>query len=68
MNQAPFEVKGFRLFDRVTYDGRVMFVVARRMSGRFAIRDINYENQVELNYKKLKLDRCKRNMVQILTK
>ena len=68
MNQAPFEVKGFRLFDRVFYDGRVMFVTARRISGRFAIRDINYGNQVELSYKKLKLDRCKRNMIQVLTK
>ena len=68
MNQAPFEVKGFRLFDRVYYDGRVMFVTGRRMSGQFVIRDINYENQVELNYKKIKLDRCKRNMIQVLPK
>lgn len=68
MNQAPFEVKGFRLFDRVTYDGRVMFVTGRRMSGYFVIRDINYESQVELSYRKLNLNRCKRNMIQVLTK
>lgn len=68
MNQAPFEVKGFRLFDRVIYDERVMFVVGRRISGRFVIRDINYKNKVELNYKKLRLNRFKRNMIQVLTK
>ena len=68
LNQAPFEVKGFRLFDRVFYDGRVMFVTGRRMSGWFVIRDINYDNKVELSYKKLNLNRCKRDMVQMLTK
>lgn len=68
MNQAPFEVKGFRLFDRVFYDGRVMFVTNRRSSGYFAIRDINYKNKIELSYKKLNLDRCKRNMIQLLIK
>lgn len=68
MNQAPFEVKGFRLFDRVFYDGKIMFVTGRRSSGYFAIRDINYKNQIELNYKKLNLNRCKRNMIQLLIK
>ena len=68
MNQAPFEVKGFRLFDRVFYDGKIMFVVGRRSSGRFIIRDINYRNQIELSYKKLNLNRCKRNMIQLLIK
>ena len=68
MNQAPFEVKGFRLFDRVFYDGKIMFVTGRRSSGRFVIRDINYKNQIELSYKKLNLNRCKRNMIQLLIK
>lgn len=68
MNQAPFEVKGFRLFDRVFYDKKIMFVTGRRFSGRFVIRDINYKNQIELSYKKLNLNRCKRNMIQLLTK
>lgn len=68
MNQSPFEVKGFRLFDRIIYDGKIMFVTSRRTSGQFVIRDINYENKVELNHKKLKLNRCKRNMIQIIIK
>lgn len=68
MNQAPFEVKGFRLFDRVFYDGKTMFVTGRRTFGYFIIRDINYKNQIQLNYKKLNLNRCKRNMIQLLMK
>lgn len=68
MNQAPFEVKGFRLFDKVFYDKKIMFVTGRRSSGCFVIRDINYENQIELSYKKLNLNRCKRNMIQLLIK
>lgn len=68
MNQAPFEVNGFRLFDRVFYNGKIMFVTNRRSSGYFAIRDINYKNQIELSYKKLNLNRCKRNMIQLLIK
>ena len=68
MNQSPFEIKGFRLFDRVLYDGKIMFVTGRRSSGYFVIRDINYNNQIELSYKKLNLNRCKRNMIQLLIK
>lgn len=68
MNQAPFEVKGFRLFDRVFYNGKIMFITSRRSSGYFAIRDIDYKNQIQLSYKKLDLNRCKRNMIQLLIK
>lgn len=65
-NQADFEVKGFRLFDRVKYNGKTMFVTSRRASGCFVIRDINYGNKEELSCKKLIPDRCKRNMIQLL--
>lgn len=68
INQAPFEVKGFRLFDRVIYNNRIMFVTSRRISGYFIIYDINYENKIELSYKKLSLNRCKRNMIKMLLK
>lgn len=67
-NQASFEVNGFRLFDRVKYDGKFMFVAGRRINGCFVIRDINYENKLEVSYKKLILSRIKRNMIQLLTK
>lgn len=67
-NQSPFEVFGFRLFDRVLFDGKIYFIYARRLSGSFRIRTINYEDERNITYKKLKLARCKRFMIQIETK
>lgn len=43
-NQAPFEVFGFRLFDKVLYNNEIFFVYGRRKSGNFNIRDFNGEN------------------------
>ncbi len=40
-NQAPYEVLGFRLFDKVLYEGKEYFIFGRRVSGRFDIRDLN---------------------------
>lgn len=37
-NQAPREVKGFRLFDRVMFNGQECFVFGRRTSGYFDLR------------------------------
>lgn len=37
-NQAPYLVKGFRLFDKVRYKGTECFVFGRRSSGSFDIR------------------------------
>lgn len=37
-NQAAKEVKGFRLFDRVEYNGQECFVFGRRTSGYFDLR------------------------------
>lgn len=42
-NQAPYEVKGFRLFDRVRYECKEYFVFGRRTSGFFDIRDLSGE-------------------------
>lgn len=41
LNQAPFLVKGFRLFDKVIYNGQECFVFGRRQRGNFNIRLIN---------------------------
>ena len=41
LNQAPYLVKGFRLFDKVRYNGTECFVFARRSSGSFDIRLID---------------------------
>lgn len=53
MNQAPFKVFGFRLFDKVEFQGNEYFICARRLSGYFNIRDINSENKKDVTYKKL---------------
>ena len=55
LNQAPYLVKGFRLFDKVEYKGTECFITGRRSNGSFAIKDI--EGNVLSNgvsYKKLR--------------
>lgn len=53
-NQAPFEVFGFRLFDKVKYQNKIYFIYARRVRGSFNIRDINGESKKDISYKKLR--------------
>ena len=54
-NQAPYEMFGFRLFDRVKYLGKEYFVFGKRASGFFDIRDLqgNKVNKGSISYKKL---------------
>lgn len=53
-NQAPYLVKGFRLFDKVLYDGLECFIFARRMSGSFDIRKFDGTRvKASISYKKL---------------
>lgn len=52
-NQAPFEVFGFRLFDKVLYNNEINFIYGRRKSGNFNIRDFNGENPKDVSYKSL---------------
>lgn len=59
-NQAPFEVFGFRLFDKVLYNNEIYFIYGRRKSGCFDIRDFDGKNSKNVTYKKLKLIRGKR--------
>ena len=56
-NQAPYEVKGFRLFDKVCYDNMEYFIFGRRASGFFDIRTLDGEkvNKGSISYKKLTL-------------
>lgn len=56
LNQAPYEVLGFRLFDKVKYNGQVGFIFGRRSSGYFDIRKLDGTViHRSLSYKKLKL-------------
>ena len=41
LNQAPYLVKGFRLFDKVRYNGAECFIYGRRATGSFDIRLID---------------------------
>jgi len=56
-NQAAYLVKGFRLFDQITYNGASYFIFGRRNSGFFDIRDLNGEkvNKGSVSCKKIKL-------------
>lgn len=60
MNQSPFEVFGFRLFDKVLYNNKIMFIYGRRKTGSFNIRDIEGNNPKDASYRKIKLCRGKR--------
>ena len=40
-NQAPYIVKGFRLWDKVLYNGQECFISGRRTSGYFALRKLD---------------------------
>ena len=56
-NQAPFIVKGFRLFDRVKYQRRLYYIFGRRSSGAFDIRKKKKKkvNKGSINCKYLRL-------------
>ena len=55
LNQAPYMVKGFRLFDKVKYDGKYYFIFGRRSSGYFDIRNLQGEkvNKGSISCKKI---------------
>ena len=65
LNQAQFEVKGFRLFDKVRYQSKEYFVFGRRNSGFFDIRTLSGEkvNKGSVNCNKLKLIGFRKNML-----
>jgi N6-L-threonylcarbamoyladenine synthase len=65
LNQAQFEVKGFRLFDKVRYQSREYFVFGRRNSGFFDIRTLEGEkiNKGSINCNKLELTGFRKNML-----
>ena len=54
-NQAGYLVKGFRLFDKVAYEGREYFIFGRRQSGFFDLRDLSgcKVNKGSLIYRKI---------------
>ena len=55
-HQTPYEIKGFRLYDKVLYRGKTAFIFGRRSSGYFDIRTLDGERiSASVSYKKLRL-------------
>ncbi len=55
-NQAPYEVKGFRLFDKVKACGEEGFIFGRRSSGYFDVRKLDGTRvSAGISHKKLSL-------------
>ena len=64
LNQAPFIVKGFRLFDKVKYKNIECFIFARRVSGQFDIRLLDGTRiSASISCKKLRLISCRKNIL-----
>ena len=65
LNQAPKYVKGFQLFDKVKYNGKLYYIFARRSSGYFDIRTLNGDkiNSGSVSYKKLRLVETSRSVL-----
>lgn len=57
LNQAPFLVKGFRLFDLVEYQKELYYIFGRRDSGFFDIRKLDGTkvNKGSISCKKIRL-------------
>ena len=55
-NQAPYLVKGFRLFDKVLYKGQECFIFGRRSTGRMDLRLLDGTHiNPSVGFRKLKL-------------
>lgn len=55
-NQASKEVKGFRLFDKVMFEGKECFIFGRRSTGYFDLRTLDGAKvHASASYKKLRL-------------
>ena len=56
LNQTPFLVKGFRLFDKVKCKGRIGFIFGRRFFGYFDVRTLDgVRLSAGVSFKKLML-------------
>jgi len=66
-NQAPYLVKGFRLFDKVLYNGTECFIFGRRTRGTFNVRKIDGAVvHTDVGYGKLKFLEISRSFLSTL--
>lgn len=54
-NQLSYLVYGFRLYDKVLYNGEEWFIWSRRSSGCFVLKNLKTKDTIHRSYKKLKL-------------
>ena len=63
-NQSDYLVKGFRLYDKVAYEGKECFIFGRRSSGYFDLRTLDGEHvHKSASYKKLRLLETRRTIL-----
>ena len=61
-NQAPYDVMGFRLFDKVKWKGQNCFIFGRRSTGRMDLRLLNGTKiNASVGYKNLKIIDMRKN-------
>lgn len=61
-NQAPYNVMGFRLFDKVKWKGQTCFIFGRRSTGRMDLRLLNGTKiNASVGYKNLKIIEMRKN-------
>ena len=64
MNQAPREVFGFQLFDKVLFNGKECFVFGRRSSGSFDVRTLDGTKlSAGVSYKRLRKLETRKSML-----
>lgn len=63
-NQAPYEVMGFRLYDKVKWKGQKCFIFGRRSTGRMNIRLLDGTKvNASVGYKNLKMLEMRKNIL-----
>ena len=66
-NQAPYEVMGFRLYDKVRWKGQTCFIFGRRSTGRMDLRLLDGTKvNASVGHKNLKiLEMCKNTLIEL---
>ena len=54
-NQAPYETRGYRLFDLVSFDGDLWYIHARRVNGSFLLKHLSDGTSLEKTPSKMSL-------------
>lgn len=64
LNQMPYEVHGFHVFDKVLYKDEPWYIISRRENGRFKLRSFDGRTKDGVLYKNLRLSEKRKGYVQ----